>query len=224
MIIEPKPAPPGVLAPVVVVRAGDIERVAEIWGGRTLSVVPCAGIALLATDAPIDPKTIFEMTDRVASIVPAVPVRAGGRFETPEAARRFVRAGSGRFEDLLDVAARCDEWSVRLSKPGDDAPADPLGGDSPMSYLAQRRRAMAGKSGVPAWAMPDLELLSAELGPVVEDTSWLPAGNGGASLALLVPRDREAALEQAFEEAAERLRGAGILSGPYPIYSFCTLR
>ncbi|MEM7629564.1 MAG: GvpL/GvpF family gas vesicle protein [Planctomycetota bacterium] len=222
MILEPKPPAARALAPVAVVRSGDLERAGRAWGRRTMSVVPGPGVALLATDPPLAPQTAFDLADRLASHVPTVPVQAGALFDDADAARRFVRAGATRFDELLEVAQHHEEWSISLRYAGH--PAEPSGDETgDAGYLGRRRRENAQRDGIPPWALADLERCSAALGPIVEQTRWLAGTEGDASIALLVARGTDDRVERTFRSFASGLASMSVLSGPYPIYSFCTL-
>ncbi len=208
------------MLPHAIVRRSDwAGAVALGTRGKPLHAISLGPLTLLATpDAqPItarDADAYLDAVQQIAEACACVPFRGAEPIE-PEAAHRLLRAGEARFTSLLDRLDGHDEWSVNI----EDAAAASRAATTPDNYLTRRRDELARADGISPSTSRTAARLVASMTEAKPDTRLFPI-NEGASLRLLLHRDRaERALDQLHTLATAEGIACTII-GPWPAFSF----
>lgn len=211
------------LFPHAVVRSDvDVAGVRSASGAAMRSVGH-DGISLIGappTDRPPTetPEAFMDAVSDLASLAggACVPVRASDRAMNKRESVSFLRAGRERFIRLLERLEGREEWAVCLPAAGRRATA-PAASSSGRGYLEQRRRSLALADGVAPDRLEAVIEAQRRLAPYAE-LQRIIARAGRPSIAVLIRPENAEAIECLAE------REAWELHGPYPAFSFVSLR
>lgn len=192
-------------------------------GGSPLQMVEHDGLALVGSPSgeppPVTaPEAFMDVVSDIASRADGacVPMRASDSAMNQRDAASFLRTGRDRFVRLLGRLEGREEWSVLLPGESRDVPRPALGGTG-RGYLEERRRDLTLEDGVKPSQLDALFDAQRVLAPRVEQHRVI-GREGGPSIAVLIRPEEATALERLAE------RESWGLCGPYPAFSFVTLR
>jgi hypothetical protein len=161
---------------------------------------------------------------RVALAHDLVPVRPGAVFTDRARVARHLSDGARAHRARLDRIAGCLELSVSARVAAEPAPLPASTPSDGIAYLRARRSPPSAADGNDR----SVRFLSDTLAACAPGLSFLPQPATDptvAAAALLVPRDRLAAVMSALGRAGEAAatgRAAITLHGPWPCYVFTT--
>ena len=172
------------------------------------------------------------LVERICAAQPCLPVRFGTTFATDEDARASLSTQADELHSALDRVAGKSELAVTLlwaknSGGRSDAPrlADPAIGPG-RRFMEERRARYAAREARKARAAELAECLVAELS-IERALVWheiCTSDRVAVSLAVLIPSERAAERKAVLERLAGRFNDVvGVVSGPWPPYSFVSI-